>query len=139
MYMTHPILHDPVFLSIPSRPATKSDLPIARDLVETLMAYADHCAGLAANMIGESVCILAVMDGARPLVMMNPEIVKHAAKSYRTEEGCLSLAGVRTVERYASITVRYRDEQFRKQRGTFSGLTAEAIQHEMDHFAGRLV
>ena len=137
--MTHPILHDPVFLSIPSRPATKDDLPIARDLVDTLVALSDHCAGLAANMIGESVCILAVMDGARPLVMMNPEIVKHSAKTYRTEEGCLSLAGVRTVERYASITVRYRDEQFHKQRGTFSGLTAEAIQHEMDHFAGRLV
>lgn len=137
--MTHPILHDPIFLSIPSRPATKDDFPIARDLAETLRAHADHCVGLAANMIGESVCILAVMDGAKVLVMMNPEIVKHAAKSYRTEEGCLSLAGVRTVERYASITVRWRDEHFRKQRGTFSGLTAEAIQHEMDHFAGRLV
>lgn len=137
--MTHPILHDPVFLSIPSRPATKDDLPIARDLVDTLVALSDHCAGLAANMIGESVCILAVMDGARPLVMMNPEIVKHSAKTYRTEEGCLSLAGVREVTRYASITVRYRDEHFRKQRGTFSSLTAEAIQHEMDHFAGRLV
>ena len=137
--MTHPILHDPVFLSIPSRPATKSDLPLARDLAETLRAHADHCVGLAANMIGESVCVLAVLDGALPLVMMNPEIVKHAAKSYRTEEGCLSLAGVRTVERYASITVRYRDEHFRKQRATFSGLVAEAIQHEMDHFAGRLI
>jgi len=137
--MTHPILHDPIFLSIPSRPATKDDFPIARDLVDTLVALSDHCAGLAANMIGESVCILAVMDGARPLVMMNPEIVKHSAKTYRTEEGCLSLAGVRPVERYASITVRWRDEHFRKQRGTFSGLTAEAIQHEMDHFAGRLV
>ena len=137
--MEKPILHDPVFLSIPSRPATKSDLPIARDLVDTLVALSDHCAGLAANMIGESVCILAVMDGAKVLVMMNPEIVKHSAKSYRTEEGCLSLAGVREVERYASITLRYRDEHFRKQRAAFSGLTAEAIQHEMDHFAGRLV
>ena len=137
--MTSPILHDPVFLSIPSRPATKDDFPIARDLVDTLVAHADHCAGLAANMIGESVCILAVMDGARPLVMMNPEIVKHSAKTYRTEEGCLSLAGVRPVERYASITVRWRDEHFRKQRGTFSGLVAEAIQHEMDHFAWRLI
>lgn len=137
--MQQPILHAPIFLSIPSRPATKEDLPLARDLADTLLAHADHCAGLAANMIGASVCILAVMDGAKVLVMMNPEIVKHAAKSYRTEEGCLSLAGVRTVERYASITVRYRDEHFRKQRGTFSSLTAEAIQHEMDHFAGRLV
>ena len=137
--MTSPILHDPVFLSIPSRPATKDDFPIARDLVDTLVAHADHCAVLAANMIGESVCILAVMDGARPLVMMNPEIVKHSAKTYRTEEGCLSLAGVRPVERYASITVRWRDEHFRKQRATFSGLVAEAIQHEMDHFAGRLI
>ena len=137
--MTSPILHDPVFLSIPSRPATKDDFPIARDLVDTLVAHADHCAGLAANMIGASVCILAVLDGMRPLVMMNPEIVKHSAKTYRTEEGCLSLAGVRPVERYASITVRWRDEHFRKQRGTFSGLVAEAIQHEMDHFAGRLI
>ena len=137
--MQHPILHDPIFLSLPSRPATKSDLPLARDLADTLAAHAEHCAGLAANMIGASVCILAVLDGAKPLVMMNPEIVKHSAKMYRTEEGCLSLAGVREVLRYESITVRYRDAQFRKQRSTFSGIVAEAIQHEMDHFAGRLV
>jgi len=137
--MTKPILHDPIFLSLPSRPATKDDLPLARDLADTLMAHADHCIGLAANMIGASVCILAVMDDAKILVMMNPEIVKHSAKSYHTEEGCLSLAGVREVERYASVTVRYRDEHFKKQRGTVSGITAQAIQHEMDHFAGRLV
>jgi len=137
--MTKPILHDPIFLSLPSRPATKDDIPLARDLADTLAAHADHCAGLAANMIGASVCILAVMDGTKSLVMMNPEIVKHSAKTYRTEEGCLSLAGVREVTRYASIDVHYRDEQFRKQRRKFSGLTAEAIQHEMDHFAGRLI
>ena len=137
--MTHPILHDPIFLSIPSRPATKDDLLLARDLAETLMDHADHCAGLAANMIGESVCILAVLDGTKPLVMMNPEIVKHSAKTYRTEEGCLSLPGERPVERYASIEVRYRDEAFRKQRSKFSGLVAEAIQHEMDHFKGMLI
>ena len=137
--MQHPILHDPIFLQRPSRPATKDDLAIARDLADTLSAHADHCVGLAANMIGESVRILAVLDGSHVRVLVNPEIIKHSARRYKTEEGCLSLEGVRPTERYESIEVRYRDEAFRKQRGKFSGLVAEAIQHEMDHFEGKLI
>lgn len=137
--MQKPILHDPVFLSLPSRLATKADLPLARDLADTLLAHADHCVGLAANMIGFSVTILAVLDGGRVRVLVNPEIVKHSAKTYHAEEGCLSLPGTRPCERYASIEVRWRDENFRKQRGKFTGLAAEAIQHEMDHFAGTLI
>jgi len=137
--MQKPILHDPIFLSRPSRPATKDDLAVARDLVDTLRAHADHCVGLAANMIGESVCILAVLDGSRVRVLVNPEITKHSARTYQTEEGCLSLPGTRPTKRYESIEVRYRDEAFRKQRGKFSGLVAEAIQHEMDHFEGKLI
>lgn len=137
--MQHPILHDPIFLQRPSRSATKDDLTIARDLADTLSAHADHCIGLAANMIGESVRILAVLDGSHVRVLVNPEIIKHSARRYKTEEGCLSLEGVRPTERYESIEVRYRDEAFRKQRGRFSGLVAEAIQHEMDHFEGKLI
>ena len=137
--MIQPILHDPIFLSCPSRPATKDDLAIARDLADTLRAHAGHCIGLAANMIGESVRILAVLDGSRVRVLVNPEIIKHSARMYEAEEGCLSLPGTRPVKRYESIEVRYRDEAFRKQRGKFSGLVAEAIQHEMDHFEGTLI
>ncbi|WP_294144772.1 peptide deformylase [uncultured Selenomonas sp.] len=137
--MQKTILHDPIFLQRPSRSATKDDLAIARDLADTLSAHADHCVGLAANMIGESVRILAVLDGSHVRVLVNPEIIKHSARRYKTEEGCLSLEGVRPTERYESIEVRYRDEAFRKQRGRFSGLVAEAIQHEMDHFAGCLI
>ena len=76
--MQKPILHDPIFLSRPSRPATKDDLAVARDLADTLSAHADHCVGLAANMIGENVCILAVLDGSRGRVLVNPEITKHS-------------------------------------------------------------
>ena len=137
--MQKTILHDPIFLQRPSRSATKDDLAIARDLADTLSAHADHCIGLAANMIGESVRILAVLDGSRVRVLVNPEIIKHSARRYKTEERCLSLEGVRPTERYESIEVRYRDEAFRKQRGKFSGLVAEAIQHEMDHFEGKLI
>ncbi|MCI5567928.1 MAG: peptide deformylase, partial [Veillonellaceae bacterium] len=73
------------------------------------------------------------------IVMLNPELMKHSLKSYRTEEGCLSLIGTRHVERYESVEVRYRDETFRKQRRKFCGITAQAIQHEMDHFLGHLI
>ena len=90
-------------------------------------------------MIGESKCILAVFDGAEIIVMLNPEIIKHSARQYKTEEGCLSLPGERPVGRYEIIEVRYRDMSFHKQRRQFTGITAQAIQHEMDHFTGKLI
>lgn len=137
--MERSIIHDPIFLQRPSEQADKADLGIAADLADTLRAHQDHCAGLTANMIGESKCILAVFDGPEIVVMLNPEMVKHSARRYKTEEGCLSLPGERPVERYESIEIRYRDENFHKQRRKFTGITAQAIQHEMDHFAGKLV
>ena len=137
--MVRPIIHDPIFLQRTSEKAMKEDVEVARDLADTLRAHIDHCAGLAANMIGVNKCILAVADGKEIIVMLNPELMKHSLKSYRTEEGCLSLIGARHVERYESIEVRYRDETFHKQRRKFRGITAQAIQHEMDHFRGRLI
>ena len=137
--MERPIIHDPIFLQRVSVAADKGDLGIARDLSDTLLAHREHCAGLAANMIGESKCILAVFDGAEIIVMLNPEIIKYSARQYKTEEGCLSLPGERPVGRYEIIEVRYRDMSFHKQRRQFTGITAQAIQHEMDHFTGKLI
>ena len=137
--MQHPILHDPNYHPRPSPPAPPDDHPIARAQAATLEAHAAPSLRRAAKMIGESVRILAVLDGSHVRVLVNPEIIKHSARRYKTEEGCLSLEGVRPTERYESIEVRYRDEAFRKQRGKFSGLVAEAIQHEMDHFEGKLI
>ena len=107
--MIRPIIPDPIFLQRPSEKATKEDVEVAHDLADTLRAHIDHCAGLEANMIGVNKCILAVADGKEIIVMLNPELMKHSLKSYRTEEGCLSLIGTRHVERYESIEVRYRD------------------------------
>ena len=137
--MERPIIHDPIFLQRASEQAGKADLGTAVDLADTLRAHREHCVGLAANMIGESRCILAVFDGQEIITMLNPEIAKHSARRYQTEEGCLSLPGERSVERYESIEVRYRDETFHKQRRKFTGITAQAIQHEMDHFMGKLI
>ena len=137
--MERPIVHDPIFLQRVSTAADKSDFSIAADLADTLRAHQDHCAGLAANMIGASKCILAVFDGTEIIVMLNPEIIKHSARQYKTKEGCLSLPGERPVERYESIEVRYRDVSFRKRRRKFTGITAQAIQHEIYHFSGKLI
>lgn len=137
--MVKEIIRDIIFLQRPSAKAVPDDRQIVIDLADTLRAHQDHCAGLAANMIGESKCILAVAEGNEIIVMQNPEIIKHSAKRYQTEEGCLSLDGTRPVERYSTIDVKYRDLNWKKQRRKFTGITAEAIQHEMDHFAGRLI
>ena len=137
--MIREIVKDQFFLQLPSQVATRDDAQVGQDLLDTLMAHSDHCVGLAANMIGVSKTILAVAEGRKFLAMFNPVIVSHSPKPYDTMEGCLSLPGERPVKRYERIEVVYEDIHFKKKRQKFSGLTAQAIQHEMDHFAGKLI
>ncbi len=137
--MVRDIIKDTIFLSQKSQPAVLADLPLAQDLLDTLAAHQDHCVGLAANMIGISKCIIAIQAGPLHIAMLNPVICKTSAKSYETAEGCLSLPGTRKALRYERIEVTYRDLDFKKQKQKFSGLTAEIIQHEIDHCNGILI
>ena len=137
--MVRELMHDPLFLGRKSRAATKEDLPIGQDLLETLLAHRATCVGMAGNMIGETVAVIAFYDGDKPMVMYNPEILK-AEGAYQTEEGCLSLlGGPRKCTRYQKIKVRWDNEQFQKRVKTFSGWTAQIIQHEVDHCKGILI
>lgn len=136
--MIQPIVHDPLFLAQKSAPATPADADTARDLLETLTAHADGCVGMAANMIGVNKRIIAVENEGSYLVMLNPEILRRSAP-YDTEEGCLSLSGTRPVRRWNSIKVRWQNEQFQTRIKTFTGWTAQIIQHEIDHCEGILI
>ena len=131
-------MHDPIFLAQRSVPATKEDLAVARDLLETLEAHKDGCVGMAANMIGVAKRIIAFDNEGSYMVMFNPEIIK-TAQPYETEEGCLSLSGIRKTKRYRSIKVRYQNEDFAVRLKTFTGWTAQIIQHEIDHCNGILI
>ena len=136
--MVREIMRDPIFLGRKSRDAGAADLPIAQDLLDTLAAHKDGCVGMAANMIGRSVRIIAFDNEGSDMVMLNPEIVK-AAGLYETEEGCLSLDGTRKTKRYRSIKVRYQNESLQTRLKTFTGWTAQIIQHEIDHCSGILI
>ena len=136
--MVQPIMHDPIFLGRKSRDATVEDLPIAQDLLDTLAAHRDGCVGMAANMIGQAVRIIAFDNEGTYMVMFNPEIVK-ASDRYEAEEGCLSLEGVRKTKRYRSIKVQYQNEKMQVRLKTFTGWTAQIIQHEIDHLSGILI
>ena len=137
--MVRELMHDPLFLGRKSRAATKEDLAIGRDLMETLVAHKETCVGMAGNMIGETVAVIAFFEGDSPVVMYNPEILK-AEGAYETEEGCLSLlGGPRKCRRYQKIKVRWDNENFQKRVKTFSGWTAQIIQHEVDHCNGVLI
>lgn len=136
--MVRNIVRDVLFLAQKSEPATKADLPVAIDLQDTLRANRDACVGMAANMIGVKKNIIIVNMGMMDVVMFNPVIVSKS-KKYHTEEGCLSLVGVRPTDRYENITVEYTDMQWKKQRRSFSGWTAEIIQHEIDHLSGIII
>lgn len=136
--MQKPIVKEEAFLAQPSQPATFIDIAIAQDLLDTLAAYAEHCVGLAANMIGVQKRIIAVNIGPTNIAMLNPEIVKRSGK-YLTQEGCLSLVGERPAVRYEKITVSYLDMQFKPHKQSFSGFTAQIIQHELDHCNGIII
>lgn len=141
--MIKELMHDPIFLAGKSEAATKEDLPIARDLLDTLMAHKDSCVGMAANMIGVKKRIIAFLDesGRTPTytVMLNPEIIKKDG-AYETEEGCLLLlGGPRPCKRYKSIKVKYQTTEMQTRIKTYTGWTAQIIQHEVDHCNGVLV
>ncbi len=125
-------------LQQPSQEATEADLPVAQDLLDTLEAHRHSCVGMAANMIGELKRIIAFDNDGSYLVMLNPEIVSRAGE-YAVEEGCLSLAGTRPAVRYRTIKVRYQDLGRRRRTGTFTGFTAQIVQHEIDPCNGILI
>ena len=136
--MVKPIIHDILFLSKKSEPATVLDAQVIRDLQDTLKANEDRCVGMAANMIGVSKCILGCMAGPMMLTMVNPRILSREG-AYQTEEGCLCHEGERPARRYQKIRVAYLDEHFQPQERLFMGYPAQIIQHEMDHFQGTII
>ena len=136
--MIQPIMKDPIFLAQKSVLATKEDLQVARDLLDTLIAHKDGCVGMAANMTGVAKRIIAFDNEGKYMVMFNPEIVKRS-EPYEAEEGCLSLTGTRKAKRYRSIKVQYQNDQFQTRFKTFTGWTAQIIQHEIDHCNGVLI
>ncbi|MCQ2421004.1 MAG: peptide deformylase [Clostridia bacterium] len=136
--MVRPINHDPIFLSQVSEPAGPEDLAAAQDLLDTLTAHKDGCVGMAANMIGISKRIIVFDNEGSYMTMFNPVIVKKS-EPYEAEEGCLSLTGTKKAKRWRSIKVQYQNAQFQTRLKTFTGWTAQIIQHEIDHCSGILI
>ncbi len=137
--MVRELVHDPIFLARRSAPAGKEDLQTARDLLDTLEAHRDTCVGMAANMIGVCRRIIAFDNQGARMIMLNPEIVRQW-EPYETEESCLSLlGGPRKTRRYQKIKVQYQTVDFQTRLKTFSGWTAQIIQHEIDHCNGVLI
>ena len=137
--MVKELMHDPIFLSLKSEPATKEDVSVARDLLDTLTAHKDGCVGMAANMIGVTKRIICFDNEGSYMTMFNPEIIKQA-EPYDTEEGCLSLlGGPRPCHRYRTIKVQWQTEEMKTRIKTFTGFPAQIIQHEIDHCNGVLI
>ena len=136
--MVREIMKDEVFLAEASEKATAEDTEIARDLLETLEAHKAGCVGMAANMIGVHKRIIAFDNEGSYMVMFNPEIVKKSG-AYETEEGCLSLTGTRKTRRWQSSKVQYQNEKMQIRLKTFTGWTAQIIQHEIDHCNGIII
>lgn len=137
--MIKQLAHDPIFLSLKSEVATKDDIQVAEDLLDTLTAHKDGCVGMAANMIGIRKRIIAFDNEGTYMVMFNPEIIKKA-EPYETEEGCLSLlGGLRKCKRYKTIKVKWQTAEMQIRIKTFTGFPAQIIQHEVDHCDGILI
>ena len=136
--MVREINRDVILLGRPSTMATEADLSIGKDLRDTLEAHKDGCVGMAANMIGEGKRIIAFYDEGEIFVFYNPILLKKEGP-YDTEEGCLSLDGVRVTKRYKRIKVQYQNERMQIRQKTYTGWTAQIIQHEMDHLDGILI
>ena len=136
--MIRNICKDELFLARKSELATPEDLPVAHDLLETLIAHQDGCVGMAANMIGVSKRIIAVENQDTYLVLFNPVILKKIGP-YDAEEGCLSLIGTRHAKRWQTIKVQWQNEKFQTRVKTFTGWTAQIIQHEIDHCDGIII
>ena len=137
--MVKELMHDPVFLAKKAEKATETDIQIAQDLLDTLIAHEEGCVGMAANMIGELKRIIAFDNDGEYMIMFNPEIIKKS-EAYETEESCLSLlGGPRKTKRYKTIKVQYQNEKFQTRIKTFKGFSAQIIQHEVDHCDGILI
>ena len=136
--MIRDICKDETFLAQKAETATAEDLDTAQDLLDTLAAHREGCVGMAANMIGVNKRIIVFDDDGKYQVMFNPVIVKHDGP-YEAEEGCLSLTGRRKVKRFQTIKVQWQNEKLQTRRKTFTGWTAEIIQHEIDHCEGVLI
>ena len=137
--MVKELMHDPIFLARKSEAATKDDLSVAQDLLDTLTTHKDGCVGMAANMIGVTKRIIVFDNEGEYMTMLNPEIIK-AEGYYETEEGCLSLlGGPRKTGRYQKIKVRYQNLELQTRLKTFTGWPAQIIQHEIDHCNGILI
>ena len=136
--MIRKIVKDVLFLEQKSGSATKEDVEVINDLIDTLRANLDHCVGMAANMIGVKKRILVFSVGNIIVPMVNPVILKKE-NPYEAEESCLSLEGFRKTTRYETIEVEYLDKNFKKHKQTFTGFTAQIIQHEVDHFEGIII
>ena len=136
--MIRPIMRNELVLQRASAPATEADLPIAQDLLDTLEAHRHSCVGMAANMIGVNKRIIAFENGGEYMLMFNPVIVKKSGP-YDTEEGCLSLTGTRKAKRFQTVKVQWQNEKFQTRLKTFTGWTAEIIQHEIDHCEGIVI
>ena len=137
--MVKELIHDPILLARKSAPADREDLQTARDLLDTLAFHKDSCVGMAANMIGVWKRIIVFDNEGTPMVMLNPQILRQSGE-YETEEGCLSLlGGPRKTRRFEKIKVQYQTMEFGTRIKTFSGWTAQIIQHEIDHCNGILI
>ena len=136
--MVRDICKDEAFLAQRAEPATPDDRQVAADLLETLEHHREGCVGMAANMIGVNKRIIAFDNAGSYMVMFNPEIIQKSGL-YEAEEGCLSLSGTRRARRWQSIKVRWQNERFQERRKTFTGWTAQTIQHEIDHCEGIII
>ena len=136
--MVRVICKDEAFLAQKAEPATTNDLGVAQDLLDTLVAHKDGCVGMAANMIGINKRIIAFDNEGEYMVMFNPVIIKQSGL-YEAEEGCLSLTGTRKTKRFQTIKVQWQNEKFQTRLKTFTGWTAEIIQHEIDHCEGIII
>lgn len=136
--MIREICRDETFLAQKAAPATADDLATAQDLLDTLIAHKDGCVGMAANMIGVCKRIIAFDNEGTYMVMFNPVIIRQSGP-YEAQEGCLSLTGVRKTKRFQTVKVQWQNEQFQTRLKTFTGWTAEIIQHEIDHCEGIII
>lgn len=136
--MIREICRDETFLAQKAAPATADDLATAQDLLDTLTAHKDGCVGMAANMIDVCKRIIAFDNEGAYMVMFNPVIIRQSGP-YETQEGCLSLTGVRKTKRFQTVKVQWQNEKFQTRLKTFTGWTAEIIQHEIDHCEGILI
>lgn len=137
--MIKDIVKDQFILSQKSKPATEKDFFIVDDLLDTIKVHEKHCVGMAANMIGQLKTIMVVQEEQHYLVLINPIVLKYSGKYSQKQEGCLCHEGVQSVKRYEKIKIEYYDKNLKKKIKTFTGFTAQIIQHELDHFEGNLI